>query len=59
MIILLKTLDAHLTLDSIEKDKTFKPGIVKSKQLLEIKWWRSKQVMMEMHQPSKAMLKTS
>lgn len=59
MIILLKTLDAHLTLDSTEKDKTFKPGIVKSKQLLEIKWWHSKQVMMEMHQPSKAMLKTS
>lgn len=53
MIILLKTLDAYLTLDSTEKDKTFKPGIVKSKQLLEIKWWRSKQVMMEMHQPSK------
>lgn len=59
MIILLKTLDAYLTLDSTEKDKTFKPRIVKSKQLLEIKWWRSKQVMMEMHQPSKAMLKTS
>lgn len=39
MIILLKILNDHLTLDSTEKDKTFKPGIVKSKQLLEIKWW--------------------
>lgn len=40
VIILLKTLDDHITLDSTEKGIALKPGRVKSKQLLEIKWWR-------------------